>query len=234
MVGSRRKTVRGFCLAAAFLALPLLAAPEMGAAGGAGQPEIEILGEAPGQGEQCLVCRQPIHGATVVTVRYKGRVFHVKAAMLDELEADPESHFRVLQAHSALFDEDAMEGTIGAAAGGRGWLYFGLYVLAGLLFGAVSGGVAVARGHRPLRWFFAGLVVNVVALGALLARPRGAEGGPEGLPAGLAKVALTRSPRRCPHCGAPNHPAARTCSGCSGRLRAAAEAETGCLEGGEG
>ncbi len=220
------------------LALPLLiplaptAAP--GSATGAvpgTRSEIEILGEAPGTGEQCLVCRQPVHGAVVLRVRYKGRVFHVNAAMMDELEADPEPYFRALQSRSALFDEDALEQSIGTAARGRGWLYLGFFVLAGLAVGALCGALAVVRGHPPLPWFGAGLVLNVLAFALLVFLPRGERYGPEGVPAGLGKVPLTRAPRRCPCCGAPHHPAARACAACRERLTPEVEAETACLEG---
>ena len=188
--------------------------------------ELEILGQAPGEGEQCLVCRQPVHGATMVEVRYKGRIFHVKEEMMDELRADPEAYFRPLQSRSALFDEEALEGAMGAQKRQRGWLYFGLYVLLGLSAGAVCGALAVSRALPPLPWFFAGLVANLPAIAWLLTRPRGDSAGPEGVPSGLVKVPRTRTPRPCPHCGGPNHPAATVCARCRGRLtpKVAAEA----------
>ncbi len=199
-----------------------------------GEDDLEILGRVAGSGEQCLVCRQAIHGAQVVEVRYKGRTFHVKEEMSAELEADPEAYFRDLQSRAALFDEDALEGAMGTDRGHRGWLLFGLYVLAGLGVGAICGGLAVARAQPALPWFFAGLMANVLALGALLARPRGDDSRlPEGIPAGLAKVPLTRAPRSCPHCGHPNHPAARGCAGCAGALDPEIEAESLRLEGSE-
>ena len=188
--------------------------------------ELEILGQAPGEGEQCLVCRQPVHGAAMLEVRYKGRVFHVKAEMMDELRANPEIYFRLVQSRSALFDEDALEGAMGTEKRQRGWLFLGLYVLLGLSAGAVCGALAVSRALPPFPWFFAGLGANLLAIAWLLIRPPGHSAGPEGVPAGLAKVPRTRAPRPCPYCGSPNHPAAAACARCRGRLTPEVEAET--------
>ena len=105
-----------------------------------------------------------------------------------------------------------------------GWLYFGIYVLFGLVFSAVCGYLAVGRGLAPLPWFFAGLAGNVAALAVLLATPRGA--GAADVPAGLAKVPTTHRPLPCPRCGAPNHPAAAACAGCGATLAPAVEPET--------
>lgn len=189
------------------------------------QAELEILGRAAGEGEQCLVCRQPVHGATMVEVRYKGRIFHVKEEMMDELRADPDAYFRLVQSRSALFDEDALEGAMGTEKRQRGWLFFGLYMLLGLSTGAVCGALAVSRSLPPLPWFFAGLVANLLAVAWLLTRPRGDSAGPEGVPPGLVKVPRTRAPRPCPHCGGPNHPAASVCARCQGRLTPEVSAE---------
>ena len=181
-------------------------------------PPVE-LEQRPGEGEQCIVCRQPIHDLEIVEVRYKGRTFHVAAKMLDEFTADPDLYFQKLQARSALFDERAMEGRQVST----GWLLFGGYVLAGLVFAALCGYLAVSRGLAPLPWFFAGLFGNVAAAAVLLITPRGDAAD---VPAGLAKVPVTHFPLPCPRCGAPNHPSAAACSGCGAGLAPAVEAET--------
>lgn len=109
------------------------------------------------------------------------------------------------------------------------WLILGLYVILGLVAGATCGYLAVGRGLSPLPWFFAGLLLNVVALAVLVIarRPADLSHYPGGIPSGLKKVPTTRAPRRCPGCGANNHPAARSCTSCRGPLNPLVEAETG-------
>ena len=110
-----------------------------------------------------------------------------------------------------------------------GWLIFGLYVLAGLLAGALCAYLAVGRGLAPVPWFFAGLVLNMLGLAAILTRPRGigSEGGlpADIVPPGLRKVARTFSAIACPGCGSPQHPAAKKCSACGGPLNATATSD---------
>ncbi len=194
-------------------ASPLLAQPS------AEEQGLTILERRQGQGEQCLVCGQGIHGKEIVEVRYKGRTFHIAAGMLEEFVATPETYFRNLEPRSGLFDEQAMP----LATMSKGWLYLGLYVVIGLVFAALCGYLAIGRGLAPLPWFFAGLAGNVAALVLLLLTPRG---DPKGVPAGLAKVNLTALPRQCPACSAMNHPAAAACSACDGHLQPMGQPET--------
>ncbi len=176
-----------------------------------------------GEGEQCIVCGQAIEGGEIVEIRYKGRTFHVAAKMLGDFEAEPDAYFQRLQARSALFDERAMEGRRAP----KGWLWFGGYVLIGLVFAALCGYLAVSRSLSPLPWFFAGLAGNVAALAVLLATRRGdASALPAGVPAGLAKVPVTHAAMPCPGCSEANHPAASRCSGCGAALAPAFEPET--------
>ncbi len=188
------------------------------------EPTVPIeLDRRPGEGEQCIVCGVATYGLEIVEIRYKGRSFHVAAKMLDEFEGDPDAYFQKLQARSALFDERSMDGRRRSG----GWLYFGVYVLVGLIFAALCGYLAVSRSLAPLPWFVAGLAGNVAALAVLLVTPRGDPATlPAGVPAGLAKVPVTRAPEACASCGAANHPAARACGGCGVALAPAFEAET--------
>lgn len=173
-------------------------------------------------GEQCLVCRQVIHDGEIVAVRYKGRTFHVAESMLAHFESDPESYFQSLEAHSALFDESAAEGPPMRT----GWLWFGLYVLGGLVSAALCGYLALGRGLPALPWFAAGLLVNVLAVAALLtSRRRDTSALPAGVPPGLSKIPTTRSPVRCASCGGANHPSARRCGACGGDLSPEIESE---------
>lgn len=187
----------------------------------AGEPRREILDRRPGEGEECLVCKQQVHGADIVEVRYQGRRFHVKAAMLEQFDQDPERYFQHLQARAGLFDERA----VGGGRVSYGWLAFGGYMVLGLIFAAITGYLAIHRGHLPLPWFFAGLAGNVAALFVLYMTPRGSEHG-AGVPAGLTKVPLTRSPLSCAACGATNHPSALACGGCQATLVPNIEPET--------
>ncbi|MCH9650735.1 MAG: hypothetical protein K0U98_21070 [Deltaproteobacteria bacterium] len=178
------------------------------------------------EGEACLVCRQAIRDGEVVEVLYKGRRFHVSSAMMGAFEEDPERYFRLLTANSALFDEQALEGSPSEPQSHLGWLAFGLYVLLGLICGAICGYLALARGRRAVPWFFAGLAVNGIAIGALLLSPRLLSSSPEPVRGGLTKIPRTRTPVACAQCGTLHHPAAAACAGCSALLSPSVEAET--------
>lgn len=180
-----------------------------------------ILDERPGDGEQCLVCGKRIFDEDVVEIRYQGRTFHVGAPFLSDFKNDPDQYFVKLQARSALFDEAAMQTPPMA----YGWLWLGVYVVAGLIFGAACAYVAVSRALAPIPWFFAGLLGNVIALVAVFVCPRG-EASVCGIPRGLRKVPTTRAPSPCPSCSATNHPAARRCSVCGSDLQPSVEPET--------
>ena len=187
-------------------------------------PGMSVLDQRGGQGEQCLVCDQRVFGKDVVEVRYQGRIFHVAAGEMFQLFInDPELYFRKLRARSALFDERS----VGRSSMNWGWLGFGLYVLLGLVVGAVCGYQAVKKGLSPVPWFFAGLVGNGAVLAVLLnsADQRDAR-APAGIPSGLRKVPVTYTPMVCNACGANNHPSARLCSGCGADLEPSVEPET--------
>ncbi len=213
-------------LAFVFLALILVGSGTPGAQASpppqdSSELRFEELEKRPGRGEQCLVSGAPVNEGDVVEIRCNGRIFHVNALAIEDFRADPESFFRQLEARSALFDERSVEN-----AGSPFWMWAGLYVLAGLVGAAICGYVAVAKALSPLPWFFAGLAGNVAAVAVVLAAPRGdASNLPAGIPGGLSKVPLTRIPSQCAACGAPNHPAADSCSACGIQLKASIESE---------
>jgi len=220
MKQTNRMILIGLALASLCLTLPPLQAAEEVATD---TPTWTVLEVRPADGEQCLVCGQAIESGDIVEVRYKGRRFHVAAKMLEKFENDPEVFFDSLEAHSALFDENS-----GSRPGAtQGWLYFGIYVLIGLLAAAICGYLAVSRGMTPAPWFLAGLFFNVIALVALLASKRGnVEAFPAGIPSGLSKVPTTRAPSECGACGASHHPAASRCGSCGAALNPSIEPET--------
>ena len=183
----------------------------------------QILDKRTGQGEQCLVCNKSVFDMNVVEVRYKGRVFHVAdGKMFQVFQADPQTYFRKLQARSVLFDEMAVQ----SRQMSMGWLGLGLYVLLGLITGAACAYVAIAKGLRPVPWFFGGLFGSVVAIVAVFAAPTRRDlTAPAGIPSGLAKVPTTYGPQKCNGCGSENHPSATKCSGCGSTLTATVESE---------
>ncbi len=171
----------------------------------------------------CIACNKPV-GPAGIQLQHRGRQVHVHAGVCHEhWEADRDALFTPLQARGALFDEEAMPAT----TGDYGWLYFGLYVLAGLLAGALCAFIAISRGRAGLPWFAAGLFLNVVAVVLVLTRPRlDTNALPAGIPRGFAKVPLTHTPTPCPQCGETNHPSASRCAGCGADLQPTATAES--------
>lgn len=108
----------------------------------------------------------------------------------------------------------------GAEQGGMSaiWFWVGLYVLAGLVFGALGAHRALQTGNRALAWFSVGFVFTLPGYLCLLTRPKKAMDSPAGVPGGLGKIAATATPEPCPGCGEMNHPAATQCAGCGGKL----------------
>lgn len=95
-----------------------------------------------------------------------------------------------MRARSALFDEAGTDIELGA------WpSWIGVYLLAGLVFAALYGYLAVTSGLSPVPWFFAGLIGNLAALLVLLAARR--SGPAFSAPSGLAKVPRTVAPVAC-------------------------------------
>lgn len=178
---------------------------------------------APRPGEICLACDQPVLGTDLLLIHRGRRVPLHQGPCFDAWGRNPEAMFASLQPRGALFQEP--EESISPLR--DAWFAVGLYVLLGLIFGAACAYAAVGRGHAPLRWFFAGLAVNVVALVILLARPRADLSKlPAGIPPGLRKVPTTRTAVPCPKCGSLNHPAARRCAACGAGLQPSVAAET--------
>ena len=97
-------------------------------------------------------------------------------------------------------------------------MFFGSYVLIGLIFSALAAHRAFHVGRDPLIWLVIGLVANLLGFLVLLALPRQEIHALGGVPTGLAKIAATYSPDACPACGAENHPSAPQCSACGGNL----------------
>ena len=215
-------------LGIAFVVLGLLSPAAAQAPTGA--PDLVEVERRAADGERCIVCGKVMRDGSIVELRYKGRSIHVAPDMLEALLEAPDTHFHKMQARSALFDEETHATPFGSA-----WLWFGIYVLAGLVCAALCGYLAISRALSPLPWFFAGLVGNVAAVVVVLLAGRGnAATAPAGIPPGFAKVATTRAPVPCASCGRWNHPSADRCAGCEATLTPAVASEvTGARSGGK-
>lgn len=164
-------------------------------------------------GEICVICGKPISKDDVTYMVDGQRVPVHKGACLGALAARPVEWLSKLKPRGAFLDASAAQ--LGLSAG---WLLLGLFVLAGLLFGALAAHRAFSVGRDPLLWLAVGFVTNVFGYAVLIALPRQELHAVAGVPAGLGKVAATYAPVACPACGAENHPSARVCSGCGGAL----------------
>ena len=167
----------------------------------------------PRAGETCIVCDKAI-GA-------KDRVYEVEGQRVPV-------HRGVCEAAFAAYPERflARLKPRGAFLGAEpnltphiwwGWFAFGIYVLLGLVFGALCASRAVNHALRPWPWFLAGFFLNLFGFLALVTRPAG-DSSMAGLPRGLVKVPTTSSPRACPRCGSMNHPSATSCIGCGNKI----------------
>ena len=212
------------CLAAT-VATGTLVGGQEGSATAPGVPGDDrqtVAVSAPVPGEACLVCRQPVGAGDAALIHRGRRVTLHSDACMAAWNAGAESIFGSMQPRGALFQEPSTRPSPLAS----GWFMLGIYILAGLVTGAACGYMAVARGLSPLPWFFAGLAINVIALGLLLTRGRADTSKlPAGIPSGLAKVPTTRAPAPCLTCGAGNHPSASRCTACGATLLPSAESD---------
>ena len=174
----------------------------------------------PRPGEICVVCNKPI-GANDLVYLVAGQRVPVHRVNCDaRLHANPSEYLAKLKPRGALLDATSVSVQTSYA-----WLYFGFYVLAGLVFGGLAAHRAFHVGRRPLAWLALGLVGNLPAYVVLLALPRRQARALGGIPPGLGKIASTYAPQACPQCGGENHPSARQCSVCGAKLNPTMESE---------
>jgi hypothetical protein len=135
----------------------------------------------------------------------------------------------VAPAAMALQQQPAPRGAFLGAGENAGmsslWFWAGLYVVAGLVFGALAAHRALQTGNRAFAWFGVGFVLTLPGYLYLLTRPKQQMAAPAGVPRGMGRIAVTSSPQPCPQCGATNHPAARLCIGCGTKLEPRFESE---------
>jgi hypothetical protein len=167
----------------------------------------------------CLVCRGDDQ-AKMMKLQHEGRWVHVCNGMCHEKWLkDPDTFFTALQSQSALFGEEQ----ILPERMHFGWFYFGVYILAGLLCGALCSFMAVSRGKAGLPWLLAGILVNVLAVLyiALVVKSPVLQNAPDG----MGKIPSTPNPVICPECQNENHPSASNCLQCGHALIPTAEGE---------
>jgi len=157
-------------------------------------------------GDHCTVSGLPLTPDDVVLL-VDGRRVPLKKDAVDIFLNNQEKYFSKLQPKSALFTEDMGQ----PDSLSMGWFLFGIYVLIGLIFAALTSHKAVGKGLGPIPWFFAGLVFNILGYIAVMAKRSAATGN---IPEGFKKVPLTSEPVFCPNCGYENHPSAKKCSRC--------------------
>jgi hypothetical protein len=165
------------------------------------------------KGEICAQCLQPL-GENDAAYQVQGQRI---ALHHHEVESDLGAQLQRLVA--AIQPRGAF---LGAGAEGAGisqfWFFAGLYVLAGLVFGALAAHRALNSGYGAVRWFFVGFLLTLPGYLYLLTRPKREVAAPAGVPPGLKKIAATYSPVACVACGTENHPSAAECSGCKKKL----------------
>lgn len=165
----------------------------------------------------------PVEGHEVATteygVRWKGRRYYLGTQICQEkFLSDPEVYARAIEPRSALFQaQDPSNPRYGT-----GFLYAGIVVVLGFVFGGLVSYIAVQKGHPGHYWFAAGFFLNVVGIAWIASKPSlaGALGSP-----GLTKIPQTHPPRSCGQCGAQHHPSARRCLRCGQSLEPSYESE---------
>ncbi len=175
-------------------------------------------------GETCIVCGDSVGADDDAYLMDGQRVAVHKQCCEAKLAENSAKYLGHLRPHGSQFMD-----TMTPSDGTRPrwvWLAIGLYVLSGFVFAALSAYRALNRAIDPLPWFFAGLFLNVFGYLFLLTRPSSIGATSLGaLPRGMVKIPATHSPRACPKCRTPNHPAARACVKCGSNLDPLVESE---------
>lgn len=164
-------------------------------------------------GDICLACNNPIHEHDPVYLVNGQRIPIHQQEVSDDLAGELQALLGLIQPRGAFIGAQQAQRALSSA-----WFWSGLYILIGLVFGAICAHRALQTGYGALSWFLAGLAFNVVAFVVLRTKPRREVLAPAGIPPGLGKIAATYSPEACVKCGTLNHPSASACSGCGAKL----------------
>ena len=167
---------------------------------------------APAPSSTCLVCGK-LHESQAYPIQYKGRTLHLCSRVcLDEYRTSKsagqlDTITARIEPRSALFQEDSNPRSPLSAV----YLGFGLYVLAGILFGGWASFHAVQKGRSGWPAFGLGLGLNLIGLLIVWARPKQEMAFHS---KGLTKIPTTHQEHACPSCGQSNHPSSSRCSRC--------------------
>src|SRR5262249_49963609 len=114
-------------------------------------------------GEICVVCNNRVSGKDACYLSGGQEVVvHAADCCEGEFLRHPAKYLASLRPNDILF------AVWPRSSMATSWFWFGLYVLAGLLFGGLSAHRALATGRGPLAWFLAGFFFSIVAYGYLL------------------------------------------------------------------
>lgn len=187
-------------------------------------PQTSYQKVRPKLGDYCTVGNVPLDTLQDVALIVRGRRVPLHRTMVDSFMRTQEKYFSQQQPKGALFQEE-LSAAKGAALAGvtSGWFLFGLYVLVALVFAGLSGYTAVSKGLPPIPNFFIGFFLSALGYLYVLTRPAVARKGE--IPEGLVKVPLTHTPVPCAACGYQNHPSAKQCVGCGGKLQPVLQSE---------
>ncbi len=164
-------------------------------------------------GDICLACNNPLHEHDPVYLVNGQRIPIHQQEVSEDLASQLQKLLGLIQPRGAFIGAQQTQRALSSV-----WFWSGLYILIGLVFGAICSHRALQTGYGALSWFLAGLAFNVVAFAVLRMKPKREVLAPAGIPPGLGKIAATYSPEACVKCGTLNHPSASACSGCGAKL----------------
>ncbi len=161
--------------------------------------------------DRCILSNKPLNPLEDVVLEIKGVRFPFKKDALPMFLTNPDKYVGKFLPRSALV-HDEMEDY---KALPLILFYIGIYVLLGLIFGALTSKKAISKGKSAFYWFFMGFVTNILGY-ILISLYRSVPVGE--FPHGLHKIPVTTQPKICPQCRSENHPSKDICYECGARL----------------
>ena len=161
-------------------------------------------------GENCLFSGLPL-GQDDICLIVSGRRLTLKKEALKFFLEHPQKIFDKVKLSGALFVDEMNQSRQLELK----WFLLGLYLFAGLIFGALSAQAAIKKGFKPLIWFLLGIFTTIIGYCIILAKSSEHK---VSIPSGKTKVPSTADPIPCPNCSYENHPKATNCYGCGKSL----------------